>query len=181
MESRKQTKENMNNGSNNTARSKKYLLRSNLCVENSNNTFDNQKMISHRSVSSESGLNNIDPTFKCSQLLKEMLITLDYDENTEKNFIDFCRFQYSEGTTELRVINEFECDYAARTSIWCYNRHGFMYVMVNEALRTLRVEIIITMSFFIRDLHQQIVHLHSQSNNCSFFYCLLRVKGSYVD
>ena len=161
MESRKRTKENMNNELNNTARSKKYLLRSNLCVKTSNKAFDNQTMMSHRSVSSGTGLNNIDPTFERSQLFKEMLIALDYDAKTDKNFIDFFRFQYSEGATELKVINEFECDYAAHTPIWWYTRHGFIYLILNEALRTLRVEIIIVMGVFVRDLHQQIVHLHS--------------------
>jgi hypothetical protein len=37
--------------------------------------------------------------------------------------------------------------------------------MLNKALRTQGIEIIIKMRFFIRDLHQQIEQLHTKSNN----------------
>ncbi|CAF4434233.1 unnamed protein product, partial [Adineta steineri] len=37
--------------------------------------------------------------------------------------------------------------------------------MLNKALRTQDIEIIIKMGFFIRDLHQQIELLHSATKN----------------
>jgi tetratricopeptide (TPR) repeat protein len=59
------------------------------------------------------------------------------------------------------VIGEFERDYDHPSPIWWYTRECFIYAMLNKALRIQDVEIILNMGFFLRDLHRQIEHLHS--------------------
>ena len=43
--------------------------------------------------------------------------------------------------------------------------NAFLYPMLNRALRTMEVDIIIKMGFFIGDLHRQIEQLHSEQFN----------------
>jgi tetratricopeptide (TPR) repeat protein len=48
--------------------------------------------------------------------------------------------------------------------IWWYTRDTFLYAMLNRALRTQDIEIIIKMGFFVRDLHEHIKNLHLNFN-----------------
>ena len=51
--------------------------------------------------------------------------------------------------------------------IWWYTRECFVYEMINKALRTENIDILIKMAFFIRDLHRQIERLYSTQEHCS--------------
>jgi hypothetical protein len=64
-------------------------------------------------------------------------------------------------TTSSTNMNELD----QSSPIWWYTRECFTYSMLNKALRTQDIEIIIKMGFFIRDLLRQIQQLHSKSNN----------------
>ncbi|CAF1344164.1 unnamed protein product [Rotaria sordida] len=110
-------------------------------------------------------LNELDQSFMYSRLLKEILLKMKYDENQKTKFIELCLTQQVENESAHRVIDEFERDYDGSSPIWWYTRDCFIYSMLNKALRTQDIEIIIKMSFFIRDLHQQIEQLHLRSDN----------------
>lgn len=116
----------------------------------------------------------LDPSFMYSQILKEILLDMETDITKAKNeFVKFCREQYVGNKLELEVIDEFEQYYPYQKSIedfqqvsspiWWYTRDCFIYSMLNKALRTQDIEIIIKMGFFMRDMHHQIVHLRSLS------------------
>jgi hypothetical protein len=47
--------------------------------------------------------------------------------------------------------------------VFTYFRDTFIYRMLNHALRFTDVEALIPMAFFIKDLHQQLDQLHSNS------------------
>jgi tetratricopeptide (TPR) repeat protein len=104
-----------------------------------------------------------------SQLLKEVLLKLEYSDQAQKELVDFCRQQYANNNRELAIINEFEETYEQSLSIWWYTRECFVYSMLNKALRTQDIEVIMRMGYFIHDLHRQIEELHSQSDNLHSF------------
>ena len=115
--------------------------------------------------SSMNDFNELDQSFMYSHLLKEILLELEYDNNAKTDFIDFCRFQYSNNDVMLKVIDEFEQKYDHPSPIWWYTRTCFIYSLLNKALRIQDLEIIIMMGFIVRDLHRQIETLHSKSRN----------------
>ena len=109
-------------------------------------------------------LNRLEPSFMYTQLLKEILLNMEYDDHTTKEFIEFCRQQFRDNTNELKIIKEFEDDYHVHTPIWWYTRECFTYQMLNRALRVQDIEIIIKMGFFLRDVHWHLEKLHSKIN-----------------
>jgi len=54
----------------------------------------------------------------------------------------------------MNILKEFENAYDKYSPIWWYTRECFVYKMLNKALRTENIDILIKMDFFIRDLHQ---------------------------
>ena len=116
-----------------------------------------------KSSSSSIDFNQLDQSFMYSQLLKEILLKMEYSEQAKDEFVEFCLEQYIENESTIEVIGEFERDYGqsqSSSSIWWYTRDCFIYPMLNKALRTQNIDIILKMGFFLRDLHQQIEHLH---------------------
>src|SRR3984957_16921242 len=115
-------------------------------------------------------LNRLDPSFMYTQLLKEILIEMDHDvKKAKKELTKFCRHVYQESERQLQIIDEFRRGYHEHTPIWWYTRECFTYQMLNRALRTQEVEIIIKMGFFLRDIHRQIEELHSQAEHHGVF------------
>ncbi|CAF0793202.1 unnamed protein product [Adineta steineri] len=114
-------------------------------------------------------LNELDHTFMYTKIFKEILFEIKDDENTIKNFINFCRI--GENKTSPN-INTFEKDYNAQKAIYWYTLTPITYEVLNRALRTLEVDTIMKMGFFIRDLHHQIQQLYEEQvdnyNNQSF-------------
>jgi tetratricopeptide (TPR) repeat protein len=106
-------------------------------------------------------LNQLDQSFMYSQLLKEILLKMTNDDDAKKDFVQFCREQCSENDARLSVIEEFERSYDPTLAIRWYTRDCFIYSMLNKALRTQEIDIIIKMGFFIRDLHRRIEQLYS--------------------
>jgi tetratricopeptide (TPR) repeat protein len=97
-----------------------------------------------------------------TQIFKEILFELEYNEQSVQNLVHYCRERYEGNINELNIINEFAHDYRPESAIWWYTRECFTYQMLNRALRTLESDIIMKMGFFIRDLHQQIEKLHRE-------------------
>jgi hypothetical protein len=106
-------------------------------------------------------LDQLDPSFMYTQILKEILLTIDFKEEHMKEFTAFCRNKFNDKIT-LLDIKRFESQYPDKTSIYWYSSVYFLYQMLNSALRTMDVKIIIKMGFFISDLHHHIEQLHLQ-------------------
>ena len=108
--------------------------------------------------------NHLDASFMYSQLLKEILLSADFDQicldRLKNKLVEFCRNQYAMNKTELDVIEEFKQNYCKTDAIWWYTRECFAYSMLNRALCAQDIEILIMMSFFICDLHRQLEQLH---------------------
>ena len=104
-------------------------------------------------------LDQLEPSFMYTQLFKEILLEMQHTKQSMNDFITYCRNgKYGSSTNITRLEN----DYNANSAIWWYTFPSFIYSMLNGALRMLEADTIITMGFFIRDLHHQIAKLHQK-------------------
>lgn len=127
--------------------------------------------------------NELNSSFMYSQLVKEMLIDpeLEYDQDYIDTFIDVCRAETKENTSQLLNITSFQTNYRNHSAAWWYTKESFLYSTVNRALRTQDVTTLFMMAFFIRDLHLQLREL--QQANCpnQSFDTLYRGQGMIED
>ncbi|CAF0950616.1 unnamed protein product [Adineta ricciae] len=107
-------------------------------------------------------LDQLDLPLLYTHILKEVILTSNFEENHLKEFIDYCRELFANNKEELVDVKEFESKYRTQTPIWWYTNDCFLNPMLNYALRTMNGEMITSISFFIVDLHRQIVQLHQE-------------------
>ena len=105
---------------------------------------------------------NLDQSFMYTQILKEILLTIDFDQQSVNDFFVFCREKFAENAQQLEEITKLEQEYRQHTPIWWYTYECFLYSMLNRALRMIEVDTIIKMGFFLRGLHEQIAELHQE-------------------
>ncbi|CAF3965354.1 unnamed protein product [Adineta steineri] len=110
-------------------------------------------------MASLENLNQLVPTFMYTQIFKDILLDMEHNKHAIQYFITYCR-RY--GFVSSIHINCFEKEYRPQLAIWWYTSPSNIYSMLNYALRTLNVDTIITMGFFICHLHQQIQQLYEQ-------------------
>ncbi|CAF4108678.1 unnamed protein product [Adineta steineri] len=110
-------------------------------------------------------LDQMDPSFMYTQLFKEIFMEIKFDKQHIKDLTTYCYEQYAKNDHELKVIQDFERDYRQDRAIWWYTCEYFLYAMLNRALRTLEVNIIIKMGFFVHDLHRNIEQLHLEQSS----------------
>ncbi|CAF1261161.1 unnamed protein product [Adineta steineri] len=121
-----------------------------------------QNAISISFVAPNKKLDQLDPSFMYTQILKEILLTIDFEDKHFKEFITYCREAFVENEYDLHNIEKLEGHYHNHTPIWWYTCQYFLYSMLNQALRLMNVDIIIRMGFFVNDLHHDIQRLHSE-------------------
>jgi tetratricopeptide (TPR) repeat protein len=110
-------------------------------------------------------LDHLDQSFMYTQILKEIIFEIKYNEQSIKDLVTYCREQYAGNQNELQIIENFEQNYRKNSPIWWYTYSCFIHSMLNRALRTHEVDTIIKMGFFIQDLHRQIEELHKEQSN----------------
>ncbi|CAF3622959.1 unnamed protein product [Rotaria sp. Silwood1] len=112
---------------------------------------------------SVNNLNELDPAFMYCQLLKENILTMQFNYEMEiEQLVEYCRPRYQETRRETKTFDQFKEEYRQKSPIWWYTEESFLYKMLNSALRTVDIELLIKMGFFIRDLHEQIKQVHSK-------------------
>jgi hypothetical protein len=114
---------------------------------------------------SKKNLDQLDCTFMYTQILKEILLTIQFEEQHIKEFTAHCREQFAGIEEELIHVKQLEKEYHNETPVWWYTCESFLYPMLNTALRVMDVDVIIKMGFFIGDLHRQIEQLHREQFN----------------
>ena len=139
-----------------------------LCTELEREVRLLENSLTSRSIipaSATLNLNELDPSFMYCQLLTESFFTIQHDENAISEFIDYCRPRYEKNDSETQLINKFNEAYALddeeNSPIKWYTEHCFLYKILNKALKTLQVETLMKISFYIRDLYEQIRERHS--------------------
>jgi tetratricopeptide (TPR) repeat protein len=114
---------------------------------------------------STQNLDQLEPSFMYTQILKGILLTIDFDDSYIKEFTDYCRQKIAADAVGRSIIDELEQNYHEHTPIWFYTYHSFLYSILNQALRQMDVDIIIKMGFLASDLHRQIERLHFEQYN----------------
>ncbi len=125
-------------------------------------------------------LDTLDSSFMYTQILKEILLTIDFEQIHFNEFISYCRKQFVNSITEIKNIDKIEKEYHRDQAIWWYTYQCFLYSMLNRALRLMEADLITTMGFFIRDLHEHIVALHAEQydrKNHSNSFIVYRGQG----
>lgn len=97
--------------------------------------------------------NELDQSFMYTQLLKGIILKVEYDENARKEFVDLCLIDYQNNAAKRAKVEDFDRIYKDHSPIWWYTEEPFIYSKVNKALRTQDIETIIKMGFFLQDLH----------------------------
>ncbi|CAF1428107.1 unnamed protein product [Adineta steineri] len=113
-------------------------------------------------VASNKKLDQLDSSFMYTQILKEILLTISFEDKHFTEFITYCREVYVDDENELKNVHQLQTTYKNNILIWWYTWDAFLYRMLNQALRQMDVDIIIRMGFFINDLHCDIQRLHSE-------------------
>ncbi|CAF4202474.1 unnamed protein product [Adineta steineri] len=113
-------------------------------------------------VASNKKLGQLDPSFMYTQILKEILLTINFGDKHFEEFTTYCREVYEDDENELKNINQLQTTYKNNIPISWYTWDAFLYRMLNQALRLMDVDMIIRMGFFINDLHRDIQRLHSE-------------------
>jgi tetratricopeptide (TPR) repeat protein len=105
-----------------------------------------------------------DVKFMYSQLLKYTLTNMSYSNDHIVNLITFFEEKCNNRSKDIENVKKFQDNYAneKQTPAWCYTNYGFLYRTLNDALRTCDIDVLCTLSVFIKDLHQEIVKLYNQ-------------------
>jgi tetratricopeptide (TPR) repeat protein len=107
-------------------------------------------------------LDQLNCSFMYTQVLKDTLLTINFEPKHIQKFIEHCREQFAGIVPNLMTVKELESNYHKKTPVWWYTRPSFLYSMLNTALRLMDVDAIIMMGFFIADLDRQIKRLHEE-------------------
>ncbi|UJR17649.1 hypothetical protein I4U23_004545 [Adineta vaga] len=104
--------------------------------------------------------------FMYSQMLLDSFIQLagvskffdDYSsfDKSKNEFLKTCREIYIMEPSKLTEIAEFEVTYTLDEALSWYTRDSFVYKLLNKALRTNDIRLILIFRFFIIDLHRQL-------------------------
>ncbi len=76
-------------------------------------------------VTSNRNLDNFDSSFMYTQILKEMLLTIDFEQNHINEFLTYCREQFAEDRTEMKNIDKMKSEYHDYQPIWWYMYNCF--------------------------------------------------------
>ena len=136
-----------------------------FAVKQYNQDSISMSFISQNADISAQNIDQLESSFMYTQILKEILLEMEYETLSVKDFIIDWRKTCNNNPVQLNTITEFEDEYRPETSIWWCTREYFIYNTLNRALRTLESNTIINMSLFIRDLHHQLEHLQKQQTH----------------
>ena len=105
--------------------------------------------------------NRQEVTFMFAQLLKDVFLTLESDDEEQNEFVHQCQNKYTDNEAILAQISEFRCSYRTEEAVSWYTRPIFLYCLLNCALRSHDMDMILHVRFFIRDLYIQLQCLHN--------------------
>lgn len=74
--------------------------------------------ISTISGSTIDSLNKLEASFMYSQLLKEIILDNSYTPESKIEFVEHCRAAYYDNRIALKVIEEFNTEYATHNPVW---------------------------------------------------------------
>ena len=112
----------------------------------------------------DQNLDTLDCSFMYTQILKDILLTIKFGESHINEFLAYCREHIARDDVDLKIFDQIEKEYQKHRPIWWYTSNYFLYSMVNKTLRTMEMEFIVNIGFFVRDLYNGIVALHAEQS-----------------
>ena len=68
-----------------------------------------------------------------TQIMKEILLTIAFEQQHMDEFIEYCREVFAENESELKNVDQFAQKYRQHTPIWWYNTNAF-YILCSIVL-----------------------------------------------
>lgn len=100
--------------------------------------------------------------FLLTKVLKELILKMEFDNAHLQQWVGFCRPSLTTNETDSKGLDLLEKKYPHIPPVWFYAHDYFIWSTLNRSLRTFDVNILVKMSFFIHDLHEQIDRLHRE-------------------
>lgn len=125
-----------------------------------------------------------DVSFVHAQLIKELLVSIDYDESRAKReFVNFYKEQIeASDSNDIIASVKFDREYNKHSAIWWYTYPSFIHDVLNDALRTQNVLDLLRMGFFLQRLQRQIDHISKNADEVTSGFTVYRGQGlSYDD
>ena len=120
------------------------------------NKLEDQRQKSVKDLSQENAY------FIWFQLLVQTLFRLPRTDAARDKMIHECERQYDGNEAQLLKIKEFAEKYQPKDAVSWYTRDSFVYRIINRALRTQNIDVILKFYPFIADLHDQLETLHTE-------------------
>lgn len=123
------------------------------------NVFDN--------TSTETSLNELsvdNASFIWNQILLDILykIPASDDKQAKDEWLVECRRAYSDDPQQHERINKFEREFCLDDATKWYSDTGFVYRLLNQALRTRKIDVIYKCRFMLRQLYQKLAKVHEE-------------------
>ncbi|CAF2126019.1 unnamed protein product [Rotaria magnacalcarata] len=110
-------------------------------------------------ASNEQNLNQLPPTYMYSVIFKDIVLEInDDDAKSIKALEIYCKKK----EIPEAEINDLKRRYHQKSPVWWYTCEIFLYGMLNCGLRSLDMEAMSKLGFFIRSLHLQLKQLHQE-------------------
>lgn len=65
-------------------------------------------------------LDELDPSFMYTMILKEILLTIDFKSQHSQEFIAYCREQFENNPIQLAHVDKLDQEYRRHTPSWWY-------------------------------------------------------------
>lgn len=108
----------------------------------------------------EQNIDEFDQSFVYTQMLKEVLSTIKFEQKHLTEFIQYSRQLLTNNERQLINLQNFEKYYYEKGPIWWFTKDCFLQSMLTYALREFDIELIMKLAFFIRHVHEQIKDLY---------------------
>ncbi|CAF4998953.1 unnamed protein product [Rotaria sp. Silwood1] len=79
-------------------------------------------------------LNQFETTFMYTQILKEILLTINFNQQHLEDFTNYCRENFVDNAVQLKIIKEFEKDYSNHSPIWWNTQESCLYSILSRAV-----------------------------------------------
>ncbi|CAF0881000.1 unnamed protein product [Rotaria sp. Silwood1] len=96
-----------------------------MAVKQCNQHNISATIISVSEGGSSENVNQLEPTFMYSQILKEILLDMKHGQQAINELVMFCQEEYHGSTIDTKIIEEFKCTYQPSKAIWWYTRECF--------------------------------------------------------
>ncbi|CAF1125565.1 unnamed protein product [Adineta ricciae] len=98
--------------------------------------------------------------FLCTQLIKQVVIRIKFENDHKSIFVDFCRTHYEQMKEQMNDIDDFDKNYRPKSALVWMTKPSFVSRMLHRILRTYEIDIIYKMGFIIKHIHTQLTLLH---------------------